>query len=85
MMKQRAGNFKSFSFENTFNEILNFGTFYYIIATSAAVQNSNAGGKQLVRHTLKLKSVTIHCLNMYAPCGSLSSSSIALEGLGLGE
>ena len=27
------------------------------MTTSAAVQNSNAGGNQLVRHTLKLKSI----------------------------
>ena len=60
MMKQKAGNFKSVSFENTFKEIWILALFTASLTTSAAVQNSNAGGKQLARHTLKVKSVSYY-------------------------
>ena len=59
MMKQKAGNFKSVTFENTFKEIWFWCFLLTSLTTSAAVvHNSNAGGKQLAHHTLKVKSVS---------------------------
>ena len=44
-------------FWTTFKDIWIFAPFTTSLTTSAVVQNSNAVGKQLVRHTLILKSV----------------------------